>query len=148
MPHAAACSSSTLSGDSRLPETIQFVGSNSCEYDPSVNVCSAPPVAPSNGAQATTASPPTLSSEPAVELLVSKHPPPGSARQCVAEKAALMVAGGALIRSAGAMVVTAPTALGEIPAITAFIASAIAVGASTALYLNCEDNAKAASKPK
>jgi hypothetical protein len=79
--------------------------------------------------------------------LVSKHPPASSAAQCTTEKAALLVASGALIRSAGALVVTAPTVLGEIPAITAFIGSAIAVGVTTAMYLNCEDDAKA-SKPE
>lgn len=79
--------------------------------------------------------------------MVSKHPPAGSAGQCTTEKAALLVASGALIRSAGALVVTAPTVIGEIPAITAFIASTIAVGATAAMYLNCKDDTNR-SKPK
>jgi hypothetical protein len=129
-----------------VPEPIQSVSSNSCEYDPTPEVSSAPPVA--GPSIADNAHAPQVASEPAVELLVSKHPSTDGLRQCVSEKAALLVASGALIRSAGAMVVTAPTAIGEIPAITAFIASSIAVAATGAMYLNCEDDAKAASKPK
>jgi hypothetical protein len=75
-------------------------------------------------------------------LLVSKHPPAGAAAaatQCRSEEAALLTASGVLLRSAGALVVAAPTAVAEIPAITAFIGSAIAVGVSAAVYLNCKD---------
>jgi len=120
---------------------------NSCEYDPSHDVCSAPPATSSSRNPPDNPTAPPTASAPAVELLVSKHQASGSGGQCVSEEAALAVAGGALIRSAGAMVVTAPTWVGEIPAITAFIASAIAVGATSAMYLNCEDAAKAAPKP-
>ncbi len=135
-----------------MPDPIQSVSSNICEYDPTPDVNSAAPV--DTPTVSPTASLPGYSdqgsaaSQPAVELLVSKHPSADGLRQCVSEKAALIVASGALLRSAGAMVVTAPTAIGEIPAITAFIASSIAVAATAAMYLNCEDDAKAASKPQ
>ena len=125
-----------------MPDPIQSVSSNSCEYEPPFEVNSAPPAAAHSTVDSS--KPPPGASDPAVALLVSKHPP----RQCVSEKAALMVASGALIRSAGAMVVAAPTAIGEIPAITAFIASSIAVAATAAMYLNCEEDKLAASKPK
>ncbi len=132
-----------------MPEPIQSVGSNSCEYDPSYDVSNTSPVTPPTSAPSSNSSAaPSSTSEPGVELLVSKHPPGGGSRQCVTEKAALLVASGALVRSAGVMVVAAPTAIGEIPAITAFIASSIAVAATAALYLNCEDDAKATSKPQ
>lgn len=129
-----------------MPEPIQSAVSNSCEYDPSNDVSRTPPAAAPVGAPSNSNAPPSAN-EPGVELLLSKHPPSGNAGQCVSEKAALIVAGGALLRSAGAMAVTSPTLIGEIPAITAFIASTIAVGATAAAYLNCTDGAKASAPP-
>lgn len=73
--------------------------------------------------------------------LVSQHPPAHA--ECVNEKAALVVASGVLLRTAGALTVAAPTLLGEIPAITAFIGSAMAVGATAAQYVHCRDEAEA-----
>jgi hypothetical protein len=126
-----------------VPEPIQSVGRNVCEYDPSQDVSSAAPAPKPNEA---VPNPPPESS-PAVNLLVSKNPP-AEARQCVSEKAALIVASSALLRSAGAMAVAAPTLLAEVPAIAAFIGSAIAVGATAALYANCTDKAAAKSNAK
>lgn len=51
----------------------------------------------------------------------------------------MITAGAALLRSTGALAVAAPTALGEIPAITAFIGSAIAMAVTTAMYRNCTE---------
>ncbi len=127
-----------------MPDPIQSVSTNSCEY-PILDENTALPVASAtNGPSAAPAASTSTSSsttEPAVEQLVRQHPSSSSARHCTSEKAALLVATGALIRSVGAMVVTAPTALGEIPAITSFVASSIAVGVTAAQYLNCEDDA-------
>ena len=130
-----------------MPEPIQSVASNSCEYDPSNEVSRAPAAATPASTPANDPAPPPTASQPGVELLLGKHPPHASAGQCVNEKAALILAGGALIRSAGAMAVTSPTLVGEIPAITAFIASAIAVGATAATYLSCSDEAKKSPPP-
>lgn len=125
-----------------MPEPVQSVGRNMCEYDPSQDVSRAPPAPKPNVAEpgATPATP------PGVSALVSQNPP--EARHCMAEKAALATASGALLRSAGAMTVAAPTLLGEVPAILGFIGSAIAVGATAAQLLNCEEDAKAASGVK
>ena len=130
-----------------MPEPIQSVWRNITEHDPSQDVCSEPPAAEIFAPQAANSSEPAVpsasSSAPAVTLLVSRHPPAGVAArpvaQCLSEEAALLTAGSVLLRSTGALVVTAPTILGEIPAITAFIGSAIAVGVTAAMYLNCRD---------
>ena len=126
-----------------MPEPIQSVGRNITEYDPSNDVCSEPPAAKPGVARAGGSSEPPAASPPAVTLLVNKHPPAGTAAaaaaQCLSEEAALLTASGVLLRSAGALVVAAPTAVGEIPAIAAFIGSAVAVGVTAAMYLNCKD---------
>ena len=127
-----------------MPEPVQSVGINACEYDPSHDVCSAAP-AP------TPSPPPTAPNSDlpaAVAQLVDKHPPAGGAHSCAGEGAALLVASGNLIRSAGAMAVAAPSLIAEVPAVAAFIGSAIAVGATAAQYLNCTDERDAAGKLK
>lgn len=70
-----------------------------------------------------------------------------NANQCLAEGGALALAAGRLIASTGTIVLAAPTVAGAIPAIFGFIGSAIATGASAALYLNCRDDV-AKSKAK
>jgi hypothetical protein len=131
-----------------VPEPIQSVGRNIAEYDPSNDVCSEPPAAKPDATPGGDSSQPPAAHPSAVTWLVSKHPPTGAAAatQCLSEKAALLTAGGVLLRSAGALVVAAPTAVAEIPAITAFIGSAIAVGVSAATYLNCKDAEHADAK--
>jgi hypothetical protein len=118
-----------------------------CEYDPSQDVSSAAPAPKPNAAEPK----PPPAHPPGVNLLVSKNPPAAAApaaQQCVSEKAALIIASSQLLRSAGAMTVAAPTLLAEVPAIAAFVASAIAVGATAAQYANCTDKAAAMSNAK
>ena len=124
-----------------MPEPVQSVGRNICEYDPSQDVSRAPPAPKPNATDphATAASP------PGVAVVVNQNPP---AAPCMAEKAALAAASGTLLRSAGAMAVAAPTLLGELPAILGFIGSAIAVGAAAAQLANCQDEAAAQSGAK
>jgi hypothetical protein len=80
--------------------------------------------------------------------LVDKHPPGGGAHPCAHEGAALVIASGNLLRSAGAMVIASPTLIAEVPAVAAFIGSAIVVGATAAQYLNCTDERDATAKAK
>ena len=46
------------------------------------------------------------------------------------------------------MAVAAPSLIAEVPAVAAFIGSAIAVGATAAQYLNCTDERDASAKVK
>jgi hypothetical protein len=143
--HGVAGSNPVLSGGPCVPEPIQSVGRNVCEYDPSQDVSSAAPAPKPNAAEPK----PPPDHPPGVNLLVSKNPPAAAAPpQCVSEKAALIIASSQLLRSAGAMTVAAPTLLAEVPAIAAFVASAIAVGATAAQYANCTDKAAAMSNAK
>jgi hypothetical protein len=143
--HAAAGSNPDPARGLRVPESIQSVGSNACEYNPSQDVSSAPPTPPSSELQSR--SPPEPPS-PAVGKLVSNYQPTSAVGQCTTEAAALVAASGRMLGSVGAMVVAAPTMLAEIPVILGFIGNAAALGAAAAVYANCKDEAEAKSKVK
>jgi len=85
---------------------------------------------------------------PAVSKLVNNHRPPSAVGQCTNEAAALVAAGGRMLGSVGAMVVAAPTLIGEVPLILGFIGNAAALGAAAAMYANCKDQVAATSKAK
>lgn len=128
-----------------MPESIQSVGSNTSQYNPSQAVSSAPPTLEPSELESR---PPPTPPPPAVSKLVSNHKPASAGGQCTTEAAALVAASGRMLGSVGAMVVAAPTVIAEVPVILGFIGNAAALGAAAAVYLNCKDEASAKSKAK
>ena len=127
-----------------MPESIQSV-SNASQYNPSQEVCSAPPTPPPSELESR---PPPEPPPPAVTKLVSNYKPTAAVGQCTTEAAALVVASGRMLGSVGTMIAAAPTVIAEIPAILGFIGNAAAFGAAAAVYANCKDEVAAKSKAK
>ena len=128
-----------------MPESIQSVGSNASQYNPSQAVSSAPPTLEPSEPETR---PPPAPTPPAVTKLVSNHKPASAVGQCTTEAAALVSAGGRMLGSVGAMVVATPTVIAEVPVILGFIGNAAALAATAALYFNCKDEVAAKSKGK
>jgi hypothetical protein len=144
-PHVAPGSNPDPARGLRVPEPIQSMGSNACEYNPSQQVSSAPPAPPPSELESR---PPPEPPPPAVSTLVNNYKPPSAVGQCTTEAAALVAASGRMLGSVGAMVVAAPTMIAEIPVILGFIGNAAALGAAAAVYANCKDEVAAKSKIK